>query len=189
VAQWHPIPPARDLGRRRTELTFDALSVARDANIAANIGAETRHTPPASDRAAVRDDAKVTHLGPAAPNPVLFVLWGQTRNLLPDVISEFSESAGRATNATRSRWEAGAAAHEIVEIARIIELPSVPRAGDEIYAEPFSEGMLVEKVHWLPDAGPGSPAVRLVLAEADGATVESQGNRIDALIAAAWTLD
>jgi hypothetical protein len=75
-------------------------------------------------------------------------------NMLPSVLADIAEDAGHELEATKGRWLAASAQSRAVILTRTIELPAVPREGEEIWLHPYTESVRVDRVTWNADPDP-----------------------------------
>ena len=87
----------------------------------------------------------------------------RAHNMLPGVLADIAEDAGYTRDATRGRWDATAERSRAVLLERIIELPAVPREGEEVWIGPYSEAMIVTSIAWNanPPATDGAEPVHV----------------------------
>jgi hypothetical protein len=75
----------------------------------------------------------------------------RAHNMLPGILADIAEDVGHTLDATRGRWDATSERSRAVLLERIIELPAVPREGEEVWIGPYSEAMTVTSVTWRVD--------------------------------------
>jgi hypothetical protein len=81
-------------------------------------------------------------------------LRASAHNMLPEVLANIAdEHSGPTIGATRARWQAAEAARGAVVLIRTVELPAVPRVGEEMYVAPYTEPAIVDTVSWRTDPG------------------------------------
>lgn len=111
-------------------------------------------------------------------------------NMLPAVMADIAEEHGDKTAATRSRWSANAARAAAVFLTRTIALPAVPRVGDELQVDPYTEAMTVLSVTWRADPEDDEPAVAVDVDHLDlDVIADEQDDAVAEFEAAGWNVE
>lgn len=120
---------------------------------------------------------------------ILIELRAYASNQLPAMLADLADGSGNARDATAARWGAMDAASQGVALRRVVRLPAVPRAGEVLYAEPYSDELRVESVTWYADPEDGEPVVGMMLSDIDFDVIGDDEEALGALLAAGWTVE
>lgn len=126
-----------------------------------------------------------------AQPPILRVeLRALASNQLPAVLADIADDAGDARGTTQARWMATAAKDRAVSLCRIVALSVVPRAGETLWVDPYTEELRIESVTWHIDPDTDDdPHVTLQLSDIDFDVLGDDEDALAYFIDAGWTQD
>jgi len=117
-------------------------------------------------------------------------LLARASNQLPAVLAEIADDAGDARGATRARWMATAADGRRVLLRRIVALSVIPRAGETLWVDPYTEELRIESAIWHLDTDDDTdPHVTLGLSDIDFDVLGDDETALSYFTDAGWTLD
>ncbi|MHA6783208.1 hypothetical protein ACVGOW_19740 [Pseudonocardia saturnea] len=105
------------------------------------------------------------------------------------MLADLADGSGNAHDATAARWDAVDAANRSVTLRRVVRLPAVPRAGEVIYVDPYSDELRVQSVTWTVDPDDDEPTVSLKLSDIDFDVIGNDDDALDAFLASGWTAE
>jgi hypothetical protein len=117
-------------------------------------------------------------------------LLATARNMLPGALADLAEMQNtRGTDVTQVRWAAGRAAAAAVMLRRTVALPAVPRAGDVVYVDPYTEPLTVESVTWTVTPDEGQAHVQLHLSNIDLDVLGDDEDALEMFTVTGWVID
>lgn len=137
-------------------------------------------------------DGLAHRVGPdRVQSPILRVeLRALASNQLPAVLADIADDAGNSRGATEARWMATAAKDRAVSLSRIVALSVVPRAGETLWVDPYSEELRIESVTWHIDPDTDDdPHVTLQLSDIDFDVLGDDEDALTYFLDAGWTQD
>jgi hypothetical protein len=110
-------------------------------------------------------------------------------NQLPGVLADLADDSGNARDATAARWDATAAAQRAVWLRRVVVLPAIPRIGDLVYVEPYSDELHVEEITWNIDPEDGETMVSVRLSDINFDVIGDDDDALEMFLEAGWVTD
>lgn len=137
------------------------------------------------------NDVPAHRIRPDTQAPTLRVeLRALASNHLPAVLADIADDAGDARAATQARWMATAAKDRAVSLSRVVALSVVPRAGETLWVDPYTEELRIESVTWHIDPDTDNdPHVTLQLSNIDFDVLGDDEDALAYFIDAGWTQD
>ena len=86
-------------------------------------------------------------------------------------------------------WAAKQAGAGTVMLRRTVELPAVPRTGEVVYADPYTEPLTVTSVTWTADPEEDEVHVQLHLTQIDLDVLGDDEDALEMFTNAGWVVD